>query len=91
MFTYYRDGTPSPGADAPRVYVRAWKLCCFHSLASTQTFRGTLTSSVNSRTDKKCPFSGVTMPFWQSLEEGAGKRCSQCAYVVDATPAPNNC
>ena len=29
-----------PGADAPRVYVRALTLCCFHSLIiSTQTFR----------------------------------------------------
>ena len=23
-----------------------------------------------------CPFSGVTNKIWQSLEEGAGKRCS---------------
>ena len=61
MFTYYRDGTLSfPGADAPRVYVRAWKLCRFHSLTSTQTFRGALTASVNSRADKECPFSGVS-------------------------------
>ena len=28
------------------------------------------------RGDKECPFSGVTKP--RSLEEGAGKRCSEC-------------
>ena len=28
------------GAYAPHVYVRAWTLCCFHSLISTQTFGG---------------------------------------------------
>ena len=27
---------------------------------------------------KRCPFSGVTMQFWQSLGDGAGKRCSEC-------------
>ena len=26
-----------PGVDAPHVYVRAWALCCFYSLISTQT------------------------------------------------------
>ena len=30
--------------------------------------------------DKECPFSGVTK-LWQSLEEGAGKRCSECAVA----------
>ena len=27
-----------PGAFAPHVYVRAWKLCCFHGLISTPDF-----------------------------------------------------
>ena len=34
-----------PGVDASHVYVRAW---AFHSLISTQTFRGALTASVDS-------------------------------------------
>ena len=29
------------------------------------------------RGDKECPFSGVNQ-IWQSLEEGAEKRCSEC-------------
>jgi len=37
-----------PGADASCVYVRAWTLCCFHSLISTQTFLKALTASVDS-------------------------------------------
>ena len=37
-----------PGVDASHVYVRAWALGCFHSLISTQTFRGVLTASVDS-------------------------------------------
>ena len=44
-----REGTLFlPGADAPRVYVRAWTLCCFHSLFSTETFGRALTASVGS-------------------------------------------
>ena len=31
------------------------------------------------RGDKEWPFSGVTK-LWQSLEEGAGKRCSECEF-----------
>ena len=49
-----------PGADAPHVYVRAWTLCCFHSLTRTQTFRRALTASVDSCAEIECPFSGVT-------------------------------
>ena len=44
-------------ADAPHVYVRAWTLCCFHSLIRTQTFRRVLTASV---IRSACPFSGLT-------------------------------
>ena len=36
-----------PGVDAPRVYVRAWALGCFHSLNSTRTFRRALTASLD--------------------------------------------
>ena len=36
------------GADARNVYVRAWTLCCLHSLIGTQTFRRALTASVDS-------------------------------------------
>ena len=35
------------------VYVRAWALGCFHNLISTQTFRRTLTASVDSCTEIK--------------------------------------
>ena len=69
-----------PGVDASHVYVRAWALGCFHSLISTETFRMALTASVHGqlRGDKECPFSGVTMKFWQSLEEGVGKQGFEC-------------
>ena len=33
------------------------------------------------RGDKECPFSGVTKS--GSLEEAAGKRCSECAVMLD--------
>ena len=46
---------------------------CFYSHISTKTFRRALTASVDS------PFSGVTKS--GSLEEGAGKRCSECDYT----------
>ena len=66
--------------DAPHVYVRAWALGCFYSHISTQTFRRALTASLDSCTEiKSCPFSGVTKS--GSLEEGAGKRCSECGLV----------
>ena len=49
-----------PEADAPHVSVRAWTLCCFHSLISTQTFRRALTASADSCVKiKGCPVSGV--------------------------------
>ena len=68
-----------PGADAPHVYVRALAQCCFHSLISTQTFRRALTASVDKRI---IPLQWRWRnQFWQSLEEGAGKRCSECAQT----------
>ena len=65
------------GTDAPRVYVRAWTLCCFQNL--TQTFRRALTVSVDSCAEiTSVPSCSVINQFWQTLKEGAGKRCSEC-------------
>ena len=58
-----------PGVDAPHVYVRALAVGCFYSHISTRTFRRALTVSVDSCAEIEC--------IWQSLEEGAGKRCSE--------------
>ena len=30
------------------------------------------------RGDNECPFGGVINQFWQTLKEGAEKRCSEC-------------
>ena len=64
------------------------------SLISTQIFRRALTASVDSCAEIKieCPFSGVTnsgrvwrkVPESDALEEGAGKRCSEC--VINLVP-----
>ena len=70
-----------PGVDASHVYVRAWALGCFHShiffFISTQPFRRALAASVDSCAEMKW-----RNQIWQSLEEGAGKRCSECGYAV---------
>ena len=62
-----------PVADAPHVYVRAWTLCCFHSLISTQTFRRALTASMDMqlRGDKECPFTGIISSgrVWRKVPE----------------------
>ena len=70
-----------PGADAPHAYVRAWKLCCFPRSYEEPTHSGS-TDSIGGqlRGDKAYPFSGVTSSA-ASLEEGAGKRCSECGGV----------
>ena len=67
--------------DGPHVYVRAWALGCFHSFISTQTFRRALTTSVDSWAEINVPFQWRNQ-FWQSLEEGAGNRCSECGALV---------
>ena len=63
----------SPGADTSHVYVLAWWLCCFHSFASTLTFRMALPASAGGqlRGDKECPFSGVTNSgrVWRKVPE----------------------
>ena len=55
------------------------------SLISTRTFRRALTALVDGCADKECPFSGVTKS--GSLEEDAGKRCSECAGVCNVSSA----
>ena len=72
-----------PGVDAPHVYVRAWALGCFYSHISTRTFRRALTASVDSCVEIKSVCFQWRNQIWQSLEEGAGKRCSECATVLD--------
>ena len=70
------------------MYVLAWTLSA-SKLISTQTFRRALTVSV-----KRCA-EIVSLQwrshFWQSLEDGFGKRGMECASVSvceSATPPP---
>ena len=44
------------GVDAPHVYVRAWKLSCFHSLSTRSIWRA-LTASVDSCAEIKSALS----------------------------------
>ena len=71
----------NPWADAPHVYVRASTLCCLHSvIISPNLSEGADTSGGLLRGDKECaPASQWCNQVWQSLEDGAGKRCSECA------------
>ena len=41
------------------------------------------------REDKECPFSGVANP-GKSLEEGTGKRCSECGKLLDNSKVTNH-
>ena len=59
-----------PGMNAPHVYVRAWMLCCLNLSKGTDNVGGQLCG------DRERPYSGATSS--GSLEEGAGKRCSEC-------------
>ena len=53
-----------PWVAAPRVYVRAWTLCSFHSLISTPNLsEGADSVGGQLRGDKEFPYSGVTKPF----------------------------
>ena len=75
-----RDGTSFlflSGVDVSHVYVRALALGCFYSHISTRTFRRALTVSVDSCAEIKSALQWRNS-IWQSLEEGAGKRCSEC-------------
>ena len=81
-------------ADTSRVYVRAWTLCCFHRLTGIQTFRKVLTASVDSCAEiKSAPL--WRNHYWHSLEEGAGKRCSERAWrlyvYIMSTHNPRTC
>ena len=70
-----------PGVGAPHVYMRAWAIGCFHSLISTKTLsEGADRVAGQLRGDKECPFCGVTKS-GRVLEEGAGKRCSECGFA----------
>ena len=75
-----------PGVDASHVYVRALALGCFYSHISTRTFRRALTASLHGqlRGDKRVPLQWRNY-IWQSLEEGAGKRCWECGREVNIT------
>ena len=49
-------------------------------VASSLNFRRALTASVDSCTEIRVPLQWRNQ-FWQSSEEGAGKRCSECAWT----------
>ena len=56
--------------------MRAWTLCCFHSLIGTQTFRRALTASVDSCAETKSAFfSGVTSSgrVWRKVPESEAR------------------
>ena len=58
-------------------------LRCFQSLVSTQTFQRALTASGDGCMEiKRVPLQWRNQ-FWQSLEEGTGKRCLECGPVCD--------
>ena len=67
-----------PGADAPRVYVRAWRLCCFHSPIYSQypnLSEGADRVGGQLRGDKECPFSGVAKSgrVWRKVPESGAR------------------
>ena len=64
FLSFYR--FPLPRADALHVDVRAWTLCCFHSLINTQTFRMELTASEDSYTEIK---SNAPLVVWRKVPE----------------------
>ena len=72
-----------PGVDAPHVYVRAWALGCFFSHIRAETSRRALTASVDSCAEIKSGALQWRNQIWKSLEEGAGKRCSECVPAFD--------
>ena len=65
-----------PRADDSHVYERAWTLYVF--VFSTQTFRRALKASADSCEEINRVALQWRNQFWQSLEESAGKRCSEC-------------
>ena len=65
--------------DASYICVGAWALSCARLLPQSYQYpnlsEGADRVGGQLRGDKECPFSGVTN--YGSLEEGAGKRCSE--------------
>ena len=68
----------------PHVDVCVWTLCCFHSLISSQAFQRALTASVDSCAEIKSAPQWRNQ-FWQRLEDGAGKWCSECGWTSYST------
>ena len=69
------------GKDAPHVYVRAWMLCCFHSLISTQTFRRALAAPVDSCAEiKSAPSVAVINSgrVWRKVPGSGGRIVASC-------------
>ena len=64
-----------PWVDAPHDYMGAWALGCFYSHIGTRNL-----SEGADRVAGQLPLQWCHQ-IWQSLEEGAGKRCSECGTV----------
>ena len=69
-----------PGVDASHVYVRAWALGCFCSLIKYPNLSEGADHVGGQLRGDRVPLLWRNQ-IWQSLEEGAGKRCSECASV----------
>ena len=52
--------------------------CVLGRYVVSQSYRRVPTASVDSCAEIKSAHSLAGNQFWQSLEEGAGKRCSEC-------------
>ena len=84
-----RDGTPLfvcflfvfARVDASHVYVGASALGCFHSHISIRTFRRAMTRVGGQLRGERVRLQWRNQ-IWQSLEEGAGKQCSECGCIV---------
>ena len=73
------------------IYVRAWSLCCYHSLVSTQTFRRALTSSVDSCGEINSVASVAYVTncgrVWRKVSESDARSAlgSQNGHIIPAT------
>ena len=73
-----------PGVDVSHVYVGAWALGCFYSHISTRMNLSEGADRVGGqlRGDKdRVPLQWRNQ-IWQSLEKGAGKRCSESGFII---------
>ena len=66
-----------PGVDAPHGYVRAWALGCFCSLIKYPDLSEGADHVGGQLRGDRVPLQWRNK-IWQSLEEGAGKRCPEC-------------